>query len=270
MGLIFDIRSATLYEAWCHSPQGRAMERLAEKFIINLLDPQPGERVLDVGCGAGNHLLFLSKLGLDITGIDASPYMISRARERLGKRCTLKTGIAEDLPFDDNEFDLAVLTNTLEFLDDPLPALREAGRVANRRVFIGVMNSLSWYCLFNKLQGLFRESLLNHVRFYNMWELKSHVRVAFGQVPIAWGSAQIWPPFLNRIGEIITDQWSLNHLPFGSFLGLAATVIYRMKTDSLPLKVRMSKARQSIARSLTMGNNNREEGVRGDERGLSI
>jgi SAM-dependent methyltransferase len=270
MGLIFDIRSATLYDAWCHSPQGRAMERLAEKFIISLLDPQPGERVLDVGCGTGNHLLFLSKLGLDITGIDASPYMISRARERLGKRCALKTGIAEDLPFDDNEFDLAVLTNTLEFLDDPLPALREAGRVANRGVFIGVMNSFSWYCLFNKLQGLFRESLLNHVRFYNMWALKSHVRVAFGQIPIVWGSAPIWPPSLNRIEEIITDQWSLNHLPFGSFLGLAATVIYRMKTDSLPLKVRMSKARQSIARGLTLGNKSREGGVRGDERGLSL
>jgi SAM-dependent methyltransferase len=270
MGLIFDIHSASLYEAWIHSPQGMAMERAAEQCIITLLDPQPGERVLDVGCGSGNHLIFFSQLGLDIAGIDASPYMINKARERLGKRCSLKTGMAEDLPFDDNEFDLAVLTNTLEFLDDPLPALREAGRVANRRIFIGVMNSLSWYCLFYKIQGLFRESLLNHVRFYNMWELKSHVRVAFGRVPIASGSAQIWPPFLNRIGEIITDRWSLNRLPFGSFLGLAATLIYRMKTDNLPLKVRMSKARQSIARSLTMGNKNREEGARVDERGLSV
>ena len=270
MGLIFDIHSATLYEAWCHSPQGRAMERLVEKFTIDLLDPQPGERVLDIGCGTGNHLLFLSKLGLDINGIDASPYMIDRARERLGRRSTLKTGVAEDLPFDDNEFDLACLTNTLEFLDDPLPALREAGRVANRRIFIGVMNSLSWYCLFNKLQGLFRESLINHVRFYNMWELKSHVRIAFGQVPIVWRTAQIWPPFFNRIGEIITDQWNLNHVPFGSFLGVAVTVVYRMKTNSLPLKIRISKARQSIARSLTMENNNREGGVWGNERGLSL
>jgi SAM-dependent methyltransferase len=270
MGLIFDIRSATLYEAWCHSPQGMAMERMAEKCITTLLDPQPGERVLDVGCGSGNHLLFLSQLGLDITGVDASPYMISKARERLGERCSLKTGMAEDLPFDDNEFDLALLTNTLEFLDDPLPALREAGRVANRRVFIGVLNSFSWYCLFNKFQGLFRESLINHVRFYNVWELKSHVRVALGRVPIAWGSAQFWPPFLNRVGEMITDQWSLNRVPFGSFLGLTATVIYRMKTDTLPLKVRMGKARQSIARSLTMGNKNRGEGVRVDERGLSL
>ena len=270
MGLIFDIRSAALYEDWCHSPQGRAMEKLVEKFIIDLLDPQPGERILDVGCGTGNHLLFLSKLGLDITGIDASPYMINRARERLGKCCTLKTGMAENLPFDDNEFDLAILTNTLEFLDDPLPALKEAGRVAKRRVFIGAMNTLSWYCLFNKLQGLFRESLLNHVRFYSLWELKSQVRVAFGQVPIDWRSAQIWSPFFNRIGEIITNQLNLNHVPFGSFLGLAATIVYRMKTDSLPLKLRMGKARQSIARSLSMGNKNREEGVRVDERGLSI
>jgi ubiquinone/menaquinone biosynthesis C-methylase UbiE len=92
MGLIFDINTAKLYESWCHSPQGKAVEQSAERVFLTLLDPQPGERVLDIGCGDGNHLLFFSKLGLDISGIDASPYMISKARERLGRQCFLKTG----------------------------------------------------------------------------------------------------------------------------------------------------------------------------------
>ena len=129
MGLIFDIRAARLYESWYKSPKGKLMDSFFESIVPTLLDPQKGEKVLEIGCGSGNQLLYLSKLGLDIYGIDASPYMISLARERLGNRCTLKTGMAEDLPFGDNEFDISLLINSLEFLDDPVETLREAGRV---------------------------------------------------------------------------------------------------------------------------------------------
>ena len=275
MGLIFDIQSARLYDTWCQSPYGTAMERLVEKSIIELLDPHPGERVLDIGCGSGNHLLYLGKLGLDISGIDASPYMVNRAGGRLGDRCSLKTGKAEDLPYDDNEFDLAVLANTLEFLDDPLQALREAGRVANRKVFIGVMNSLSWHCFLNKLQALFRNSLFNHVRFFNLWELKSQMQLALGQVPIAWRSSLIVPLFFNRFGMITGDKWFFENVPFGSFLGLAATIVYRMKADKLPLKIRMKEAGESIVSGMTMGHLEKENRGyspqrHGGHRGLKI
>ena len=53
MGLIFDIHSSRLYDSWYQSPQGKAMDKLTEKMILDLLDPQPDERVLDVGCGEG-------------------------------------------------------------------------------------------------------------------------------------------------------------------------------------------------------------------------
>ncbi|MBW1912155.1 MAG: methyltransferase domain-containing protein, partial [Deltaproteobacteria bacterium] len=92
MSLIFDIRSARLYETWYQSPWGKAMDGFVEKLTPSLLNPQPGERILDIGCGSGNHLLIFNKLGLDISGVDASPYMVSMARERLGDRCSLKTG----------------------------------------------------------------------------------------------------------------------------------------------------------------------------------
>ena len=246
------------------------MDKLAEASVLALLDPQPGERILDIGCGEGNHLLFFSKLGLDINGIDVSPYMINRARERLGKRCSLKKGMAEDLPFDDNEFDIVTLIHTLEFLDDPLPALREAGRVAKEKVFIGVMNSLSWFCLCNKFQSLFRGSLFTHVRFYNLWELKSYVQMAFGDSPVSWNCSQIWPPFFGRIGGFLGNQWNLKHCPFGSFLGIAATIVYKVKTDNLPLKIRMKKAGQSVASGLTTEGFNPMEGVQDYERGLFI
>ena len=247
MGLIFDINAARDYESWCCSPQGRVLEQSTEGLILSLLDPQPGERVLDIGCGAGNHLLFFSKLGLDINGVDASPYMISRARERLGSRCSLKKGTAEDLPFDDNEFDLSVLINTLEFLDDPLQALREAGRVANRGVFIGAMNGLSWSWLSCRLKGLFHRSLFSHARSYNLWELRSYVEMAYGPVPVSWNCVQILPAFMRKIAGGKTDLWNLKHSPFGSFLGLSASILYWVRADTLPLKIKMKDTRQSIA-----------------------
>ena len=270
MGLIFDIQAARLYESWCRSPQGRAMERAAEKLTLTLLNPQPGERVLDIGCGAGNHLLFFNKQGLDLTGIDASPYMISVARERLGSRCALNRGLAEDLPYDDNEFDLAVLINTLEFLDDPLQALREAGRVASRRVFIGVMNSLSWHYLRAKLQALFRDSLFDRVRFYNLWELKTYFQMAYGRVPMEWSCTQAWPFSMGRIGLLKSDLLTLKHCPFGSFLGFSAQIKYWMRTDKISLKIRMKKARESVASGLTMKRVNRVKETYGEERGLSV
>ena len=251
MGLIFDIQSARLYESWCRSPVGRAMDKFIERFINELLEPQPKERVLDIGCGAGNHLLFLNQLGLDITGVDASPYMVNIARKRLGDRCNLKTGMAEDLPFDDNEFDLAVLINTLEFLDDPLKALREAGRVAKKKVFVCVMNSLSWHCVCDKLHGLFFETLSTHIHPYHIWELKSYVRRAYGPVPIIWRSEQPRTLIANRIEGSRSSAWGLGCWPFGPFLGLSATIEYRLKTDNLPLKIRVGKIEQPVVGGIT-------------------
>jgi ubiquinone/menaquinone biosynthesis C-methylase UbiE len=231
MGLIFDIEFARRYESWSRSARGRAMDRFVEKAIYELLDPRPNERVLDIGCGSGNHLLFFNKLGIDINGVDASPYMIDIARRRLGHRCTLRRCMAEDLPFDDNEFDLAVLINTLEFLDDPLKALREAGRVAKRKVFICVINSLSWRCMIDRLQGLISENVSRHIVPYHIWELKSYVRKAYGPIPVAWRSE--------------------GHGAFGTFLGLSATMEYRVITDNLLLKLSMGKKEQPLEDGLT-------------------
>ena len=270
MGHIFDIHSAKLYESWYRSSHGRAMDKMVGRSIRALLEPKPGERVLDIGCGEGNHLLLFSKLGIDISGLDASPYMISRARERLGNRCSLKTGTAEDLPFDDNEFDLAVLINTIEYLDDPLRALEEAGRVAKRKVFIAVLNSLSWHTTYQKMQGLFGRSIFKYARSYNLWELKSHVKSVFGDVPITWHCAQVWPSFMERLGRYLTDRWHLNHCPFGSFLGVSVTIAYRLKTDQHPLKVSLKRAGQSVARGVTMNGANRMGRKSRDERSVFI
>jgi len=61
MGIIFDKNIAGFYESWRRSYQGQAIERSIENQILTFLDPRPGERVLDIGCGAGNHLIIFNK-----------------------------------------------------------------------------------------------------------------------------------------------------------------------------------------------------------------
>ena len=270
MGLIFDEHIAGIYESWYHSPHGRAIDRSIERLVVSLLDPRPGERVLDVGCGAGNHLITFNRLGLDISGLDASPHMIAKARERLGRRCTLKVGMAQDLPFEDNEFDIVVMINTLEFLDDPLQALREAGRVAYKKVFIGVINSLSWHGLVKRIQGYFGDPLFGQCRFYNVWQLKFLLRAAVGRTPVSWACTRIRPSFMEDMRPFGREAWEWNRSPFGSFLGISASMTYRVRADGLPLKIRLKKPGQTLVGANTLSRLNRAEGGHGDERGVPV
>jgi len=246
------------------------MDRWLETCLPALLRVQAGERVLDIGCGDGTHLLLLEGLGLDISGLDASPVMINRARERLGHRCTLKTGRAEDLPFEDNAFDVSVLIHTLEFLEDPVAALREAGRVTRRAVFVGGMNEASWSGLCRRVRGVFRAAPLDTCRSYHLWALQGVVRSALGPVPTVWDSSLGVPPLVGRLCGAVAGRRPEKPLPFGAYVGLAATVVYRVKTDNLGLKVPVGRPGRSVPSGAAMGHIRVVGGTQHHERSRSV
>ena len=90
---------------------------------------EPGRRVLDVGCGVGAFLRLVAERGGEPHGIDASEALIAFARTRLPD-ADLRVGEMEDLPWDDDTFDLVTGFNSFFFANDMVAALREAGRVA--------------------------------------------------------------------------------------------------------------------------------------------
>ena len=270
MGLIFDENSLGFYDAWRRSAQGRAIEGSLEKLFQSLVEPRPGQRVLDVGCGTGNHLLILNRLGLNISGTDASHAMVQKARKRLGHRSTLKQAMAEDLPFEDNEFDLVSLINALEFMDNPLQALREAGRVAGSKVFVGVLNSLSWNGILNRFHGYFNDPLFGQATFYNLWQIKSLMQLAYGPVPISWGCIKVVPGFVEDSRPSNKAFWNWKHSPFGFFLGLSATMVYTVRTENLPLKAKFKTASQALISARVRKEMDHARGVQKSERGLSV
>jgi ubiquinone/menaquinone biosynthesis C-methylase UbiE len=247
MGHVFQKRLADLYDQWQHSSEGMLLDQLSTELIIRLLKPKKGERVLDIGCGTGNHLLFFYRIGLDVTGLDASPYMLDIARSRLGHKACLKRGKAEDLPFEDNEFDITTLIFTLEFLDDPLPALQEAGRVTRDRIFLGVLNSLSMSCILKKLSSLFQHSIFRDMRPFTLWELRGLVKRAYGDVPTTWGSVQMLPFLSGQYAELVESSPTVQSHPYGTFLGLACSMTYAVSTRNLPVIEKSKKEAESIA-----------------------
>lgn len=90
---------------------------------------EPGQRVLDVGCGVGAFLQLVAERGGEPFGIDASEALISLARTRLPD-ADLRVGEMEDLPFPDDTFDLVTGFTSFFFANDMVAALRETGRVA--------------------------------------------------------------------------------------------------------------------------------------------
>lgn len=98
---------------------------------------QPGEAILDVGCGTGT-LAIAAKRRVGsagtVTGVDASPEMIARAREKARRAdvsVEFTNGVAEALSFADAQFDVVLSTVMLHHL--PRPA-REACAREMRRV----------------------------------------------------------------------------------------------------------------------------------------
>jgi ubiquinone/menaquinone biosynthesis C-methylase UbiE len=244
MGIIFDIQIAKAYDTWCKSPKGLHMDLFIENMISETLKPFKHERVIDIGCGSGNHLLIACRHGMDISGIDASPYMLTLAKNRLGDRCELKQAYAEDLPYEDNEFDLAFLINTLEFIDDPLPVLEEAGRVAKRGVFIVFFNSMSWYIRWQKMNGIFRKNIFSKIKYYSIWEMKKVLNRVYGPVQLTWKSLPVSSCYLRKTGKSqIPDS---GFLPFGYLIGISVALTYRYKTDTLSLQEKINNAKRPV------------------------
>jgi len=100
--------------------------------IVRLAAPQPGDSILDVGCGDGYLLSRLSARGISVSGVELAPARVRQAETRLaaaGIEADIRIGQAESLPFADGSFDLVVCSEVLEHLVDPAVAVGEIRRV---------------------------------------------------------------------------------------------------------------------------------------------
>src|SRR5690348_11860928 len=120
---------ARVPEASCESFAG-----VANPFSLGPLEP--GEHVLDVGCGAGMDSLVAAQMvgaAGSVTGIDMTAEMTAKARrsrELMGAaNVAIVDGSAEQLPFDDGRFDVVISNGVIDLIPDKDAVFSEITRV---------------------------------------------------------------------------------------------------------------------------------------------
>jgi SAM-dependent methyltransferase len=141
------------------SPLIRYIERKRVRRILALLAVRPGDRVLEIGCGAGNILAQIPSARR--FGIDLAESLLAKAARRLMKRGGLVQGDAEHLPFRDRAWERVYCSEVLEHIPSPGVALAEMRRIVTGGgvAVVSVPNER----LINALKGMLRASGLYRI-----------------------------------------------------------------------------------------------------------
>ena len=84
------------------------------------------KRILDIGCGLGMYVSQFRQFSDDVYGVDVDPDKVAQASQQLPN---LKVSPAEELPFADGSFDVILLNEVIEHVDDDRRTIQEAFRV---------------------------------------------------------------------------------------------------------------------------------------------
>jgi len=165
---------------WWFASRTRALLGLLDRYV----GPGNDRKVLDVGAGAGNMMHHLAHYG-QVVGVDNNPRPIAVAQER---GYEVRLGDAQDLPFEDGEFDLVALLDTVEHCPDDAAVFRECFRVTRPGGHLVVtVPAFMWLWSYNDV-------LNKHQRRYTARELRTRLLEA-GYTPqyISYNNFLIFP-----------------------------------------------------------------------------
>ncbi|MGY2896624.1 class I SAM-dependent methyltransferase [Deinococcus sp. UYEF24] len=141
-------RLKATWESGDYGVFARYLEPGALQFLRRM-NLKPGERLLDVACGAGQLVIPASSAGTDATGVDIAANLIEQGRQRArteGLSAHFDEGDAEDLPYPDANFDVISSLVGVMFAPRPERVVAEALRVCRPggRLVIGSWTASSF------------------------------------------------------------------------------------------------------------------------------
>lgn len=145
--ILFDFDTlAAEYDNWYETVEGKAYDRQQKSAVRKLLPPaEPGDSLLDIGCGTGHWSRLFASLGYRVFGVDISTEMIGVARSHDCSKMRFGITDACCLPFRDASFDVVAAMVALEFVSNLEPAVSEMFRCVKSggSVIVGALNRLA-------------------------------------------------------------------------------------------------------------------------------
>ena len=185
------------------NPVAKRLQAGFERALDDLFTQAAPASLLDVGCGEAHHTHQWAKQLSDkrVVGIDLDdPTLKSFWEERTAPNLEYKILKAENMPFEDNEFDVATAIEVLEHVPDPEHTVAEMARVASGHLLVSVPREPMWRML-NMARGAYIKDLGNTPGHLNHWSKRSFIKLLsqHGEVVEA-RSPFPWTMLLVRLG----------------------------------------------------------------------
>jgi ubiquinone/menaquinone biosynthesis C-methylase UbiE len=141
---LFEVGAGYYARKLASGPEAELRREFVEFLSLPLAqNGNPRVRLLDVGCGPGHVTRALARRGYDTTGVDRSLRLLRIARRnarREGLEMKFERSPSDKLPFGDAEFDCAIATGVIYWVEHPLATLRDMVRVVRPGGVIGTLD----------------------------------------------------------------------------------------------------------------------------------
>lgn len=207
----FNREHTDTYEQWYEGRYKRA-EVWQKKVMQQLLDVDVRiKALLEFGCGTGRFTRWWTQIGIEATGADISPLMLSQAIDLFNGPLVMAD--SHNMPFKDNSFDAVAFITTFEYYKDPCLVIQEAARVAKYGLAFGMMNRNSPKYIRRRVQQMFGKN-----PFYitaSFYTPSSLIRVIDQALQGRRYSIRSMCTGLPKLFPV--QQWKI---PYGDFFGL--------------------------------------------------
>jgi len=141
-------------------------EETFKRRLIERMGLQPNQRALDLGCGTGTLTIMLKKFAPEaqIVGMDGDEEVLAIARTKAGQAhldIQWDYGLAYDLPYPDNSFDVVVSSLVIHHLvsEDKVRAFREVRRILRPAGWFHILDFGPPFNLLTRIQGAIMRNL---------------------------------------------------------------------------------------------------------------
>jgi SAM-dependent methyltransferase len=185
------------------NPVVRRLMATFERTLDELFAQADPRSLLDVGCGEGVLVEKWARRLRDrrVVGIDLDdPQLHAQWRQRTAPNLEYRVMKAENLPFTEDEFDVATAIEVLEHVPDPAHTVAEMARVAQRWLLVSVPREPLWRGL-NMARGAYLRDLGNTPGHLNHWSKRSFVSLLARHGEVVQARSPFpWTMLLVRLG----------------------------------------------------------------------